>query len=98
MRPSELPVETRLADPGLPDDCHHLSVPLPRQGERLKELLHFDGPTHELRQTPNRGDLKAGARRSCSAQLRDLDGLRETLHVSRAECLHADVALDEVQR
>jgi hypothetical protein len=98
MRLSELPVETRLADPGLAHDRHHLSMPLPRQGERLDELLYFDAATHEFRQAPSRGGLKAGARHSCSAQLVDLDGLLETFHVPRAECLHADVALDEVQR
>jgi len=50
MRLRELPVETRLADPGFADDRHDLSMPLPRQGERLNELFHFGlRPTNFVR-------------------------------------------------
>ena len=36
-RVRELPEETRLAHPGLPDDGHELALSLPRRGQRLRK-------------------------------------------------------------
>src|SRR4029453_15881113 len=94
----ELPKETRLAHPRLPDHGDDLAAPPTRPIEGVSELLKLRVSADEACEAPACRDLKAGAGGAGPRQLEHLDRLGESLDRHRAERGDLDEALAEVER
>ena len=98
MRPAEFPVEPRLPDARLADDRDDLAAAHAGLLQRPAQLVQLVAAPHEPRQAPGGRGLKARADRARPHHFVHLDRAVEPLDLSRAQRLHLEVTLRQLER
>ena len=94
----EFEAETALADAGLGDDAHHLSVARLGAGERRFQGMQIRVPAHEARESARSRHLEAGAKRSNAHEHEDPHRRLHPFHGERSQILQLEEAGDQLRR